>query len=143
MFEFTSHFCVCFVLLFFVVQFSMTIRLPARSPSRRLDYYITLSRLCQYLFQNFFKFFSLFPSAPLSGDSFSILSLYSSLVKGFLKVFSICLFSHINHCILWQNATLYIFISVFLQFFTPKGSSYNGSKLRIFGDYEVNVKNLT
>ena len=55
---------LCFVLISFVVQFSMTGLPPFRallvSLSRRLDYYITSFASCQYLFQNFFKFFSSF-----------------------------------------------------------------------------------
>jgi len=59
----------------FVVQFSMTVLFAAFAFARRLDYYITLSSLCQYFFQNFFKFFS---KHPLGRQLHYFITLYLS-----------------------------------------------------------------
>ena len=69
--------------------------------ARQLDYYTTLSLLCQYLFQKFFYFFSsfffrvlktLFPlgvsvSRPVLSDSLYIILPFPPLVKRVFKVF--------------------------------------------------------
>ena len=72
-----------------VVQFSMTDRLAA--PSRRLDYYTTPPRLCQEVFQTFFK--SFFAACPLgcirrSRDSLIIILHLSAFVNTFLQIYS-------------------------------------------------------
>ena len=64
------------------------------SASRRLDYYITFASLCQGVFKNFFKFFSLAARRLCATVSLTALLLYhtvSTLSSTFFKFFKIFL----------------------------------------------------
>ena len=80
----TSHFLCLLCTYLFVVQFSMTVLFAVFAFARRLDYYITLPSLCQYFFQNFFKFFS---KHPLGRQLHYFITLYLSCQVVFKNFF--------------------------------------------------------
>ena len=90
LFEYTSHFCVCFVLLSLLFNFqwpfSSSARL-SRGDFSIISHCLPFVNTFLKLFSSFFQLFSSSSVSTLSGDSLHIISLSFYFVKGFLKSF--------------------------------------------------------